>query len=356
MAPVPLTIDTLFAAMFAPILGVFIFWFLQLFFIELQKRILERLRHHHEAFCRFTNYIGMLFQTMSQALGYTVTRSGIASFQVTVSYGKVEPKKEKEGVFEWVARSFLLFGPFFIPSGLILLVSYFVIGRGFVFSSWVQGTFVESLTGFFASLSTYAKEVFGFLLDIDLLNPVHVGWLFVLVFLGLGIRPSYIGHERKEKIDILYDLRHIKDHLVEKPLYLLVLLLILYVFYIVTLFLNPVVYSGLFILFGWLSLTAIMAILMTYPLLLLIKATDGIQPQWKIVPFLSVPISYIGARVFFLYFPTQQIGRMSLLVMLFSTVVVIIALLRYKKTNRFKTPPKMKHMRVADGKKRTSKK
>jgi ABC-type multidrug transport system fused ATPase/permease subunit len=356
MAPVTLTVDTLFAAMFAPILGVFIFWFLQLFFIELQKRMLERLRHHHEAFCRFTNYIGMLFQSISQALGYTVTRSGIASFQATVNYGKVEPKKEKEGVFEWVARSFLLFGPFFIPAGLILLVSVFVIGRGFVFPTLVEHTFVESLSGFFASLSSYAKEVVGFLIDIDLLNPVHVGWLFVLVFLGLGIRPSYIGKERKEKIDILYDLRHIKDHLVERPVYLLVLLLFFYLFYIVTLFLNPVVYVGLFTLFGWMSLTAIIAILMTFPLLLFIKATDWIQPQWKIVPFLTVPVSYIVARVVFLYVPTQQMIRVSLLVMVLSTVVVTIALLRYKRTNRFKTPPKMKHMRVADGKKRASKK
>lgn len=356
MTPVTLTVDTLFAAMFAPMLGVFIFWFLQLFCIELQKRMLGRLRHHHEAFCRFTNYIGMLFQTMSQALGYTVTRSGIASFHVTVSYGEVEPKKEKEGVFEWITRSFLLFGPFFIPAGLILLVSFFVIGRGFVWPSLVQYTFIESLSGFVTSLSTYAREVFSFLIDIDLLNPLHVGWLFVLVFLGLGIRPSYIGHERKEKIDILYDLRHIKDHLVERPLYLLVLFLSLYLFYLVTLFLNPVVYVGLFTLFGWVSLTAIIAILLTFPLLLLIKATDWIQPQWKIVPFLSVPVSYIVARVSFLYIPTPQIGRMSLLVMVLSTVVVTIALLRYKKTNRFKTPPKMKHMRVADGKKRTSKK
>ena len=36
--------------------------------------------------------------------------------------GTVEPKKEKTGVFEWIATSFLLFGPFFIPAGLVLLV------------------------------------------------------------------------------------------------------------------------------------------------------------------------------------------------------------------------------------------
>ena len=96
MANVPLNIDVLFVAALAPILGVVAFWFLQMFFIEIQKRMLSRLRHRHEAFCRFTNYIGILFQTICQALGYTVTRSGIAAFQVTVNYGKVEPKKEKK--------------------------------------------------------------------------------------------------------------------------------------------------------------------------------------------------------------------------------------------------------------------
>ncbi len=356
MANVPLNIEVLVVAALAPILGVAAFWFLQLFFIEIQKRMLSRLRHRHEAFCRFTNYIGILFQTMCQALGYTVTRSGIAAFQVSVSYGTVEPKKEKKGVFEWVARSFLLFGPFFIPAGLVLLVSYFIIGRGFVFPALVQYTFIESLSGFVASLTSFAKEVLGFLLNIDLLNPVHIGFLFVLLFLGLGIRPSYIGQERKEKIDILYDLIHIKDHLVEKPLYLLVIILFLYVFYLLSLFLNPVVYIGLFTVFGWLSLTAIIAILLTFPLLLMIKATDEIQPRWKIVPFITVPVSYVFTRVYFIYFPIEQIGRVSLLVMLLSTVLVIIVLIKYKKTNRFKTTPKMKHMRVADGKKRTSKK
>jgi len=356
MANFPLNIDVLVVAALAPILGVAAFWFLQLFFIETQKRMLSRLRHRHEAFCRFTNYIGILFQTMCQALGYTVTRSGIAAFQVSVSYGTVEPKKEKKGVFEWVARSFLLFGPFFIPAGLVLLVSYFVIGRGFVFPSPVQYTFVESLTSFWVSLSTFANEFLGFLVNIDLLNPLHIGFLLVLLFFGLGIRPSYIGQERKEKIDILYDLIHIKDHLVEKPLYILVILLLLYVFYMSSLFLNPAVYIGLFTIFGWMSLTAIIAILLTFPVLLLIRATDEIRPHWKIIPFLTVVVSYVLIRVFFIYFPTKQVERVSLLVMLLSMVLITIFLIKYKRTNRFKTATKMKHMRVADGKKRTSKK
>jgi ABC-type multidrug transport system fused ATPase/permease subunit len=356
MANVPLNIDVLFVAALAPILGVVAFWFLQMFFIEIQKRMLSRLRHRHEAFCRFTNYIGILFQTICQALGYTVTRSGIAAFQVTVNYGKVEPKKEKKGVFEWVARSFLLFGPFFIPAGLVLLVSYFIIGKGFVFPTLVQYTFVESLTGFWVSLSTFAIDFAGFLINIDLLNPLHVGFLFVLLFFGLGIRPSYIGQERKEKIDILHDLRHIKDHLVEKPLYILAIILILYVFYVLSLFLKPVLYVGLFTILGWMSLTAVIAILLTFPVLFLIKATDEIRPHWKLIPFVTLAVSYVLARVFFIYFPTKQVEPVSLLVMLLSTILMTILLIKYKRTNRFKTATKMKHVRVADGKKRTPKK
>jgi hypothetical protein len=356
MVNFPLNIDVLFVAALAPILGVAAFWFLQIFFIEIQKRLLSRLRHRHEVFCRFTNYIGILFQTISQALGYTVTRSGIAAFQVSVNYGKVEPKKEKEGVFEWVARSFLIFGPFFIPAGLVLLISYFIIGKGFVFPTPVQYTFVESLTGFWGSLSTFADEWVGFLVNIDLLNPLHIGFLFVLLFFGLGIRPSYIGQERKEKIDIFYDLRHMKDHLVEKPLYIVVIILFLYVFYMLSLFFNPVVYIGLFTIFGWMSLTAIIAILLTFPVLLMIRATDEIQPHWKLIPLVTLVVSYVVARVFFIYFPTKEVERVSLLVMLLSTILITLVLIKYKRTNRFKTATKMKHVRVAGGKKRTSKK
>jgi len=356
MANVPMNFDVVVVAALAPLLGVVAFWFLQLSFIELQKRVLSTLRHRHEAFCRFTNYIGLLFQTLSQALGYTVTRSGIASFKVTVNSGKVEPKKEKKGVFEWVARSFLLFGPFFIPAGLVLLVSYVVIGKGFVFLAAIPTTFVDSLRGFVTSLSTLAQEYARFLITIDLLNPVYVGYVCVLLFFGLGMRPSYIGEERKEKIDLLYDLRQIKDHLRQKPLYILVIILAFYLFYLVSLFINPAWYIGLFTIFGWMSLTAIIAILLTFPLLFLIKATDEIQPKWKLLPFITVVVSYVLARVFFLFYTSNHVKVVSLLVMLASTILVTIVLIKYKKTNRFKTPPKMKHMRVADGKKRTSKK
>jgi len=52
----------------------------------------------------------------------------------------------------------------------------------------------------------------------------------------------------------------------------------------------------------------------------------------------------------------NRVEQVSLLVMLFSTFLVTIALIKYKRTNRFKTAIKMKHVRVADGKKGTSKK
>lgn len=356
MAPVPLNIDAFIGAAIGPLAGVIMFWFLQLLFIEGQKRMLAQLRHRHDALCRFTNFVGILFQSVCHALGYTVTRSGIASFRVTVNYGKVEPKKEKTGVFEWIARSFLLFGPFFIPAGLVLLASYFMIGSGFSVPPVSDFSFMESLTVFSESISRFGTAFIMFLARVDLFNPVHVGFLFVLLFFGLGIRPSYIGEERKEKIDMIHDLRLIKNHLVQKPVYIFIIILGMYGFYILSLFLNPQVYISVFIVFGWMSLTAILALLLTYLVIVLLRATDEIRPGWKIIPYVSIIVSYILARVFFMYYPVEDVESLSLLIMVVTTVVITILLIKYKRTNRFKTTTKMKHVRVADGKKRTSKK
>jgi len=355
MANIPLNIDSLVGAALAPILGVIAFWFLQLIFIEIQKRMLIRFRHSHEAFCRFTNFIGILFQTICHALGYTVTRSGIATFHVTVNYGTVEPRKEKTGVFEWIATSFLLLGPFFIPAGLALLFSVVIIGNAFVFPA-PSYSFVESLTNFSISIITFVQRFFNFLIHMDLFNPLHIGLLFVLWFFGLGIRPSYVGEERKAKIDMIHDLKNIFYHLRKKPLYILVIILGLYAFYFLCLFLNQNWYMALFSVFGWISLTAIIALFLTYLLLFLIRSTDHIRGWWKAVSYLTVPVSYVIARIIFLYYPIQQGDITSLLLMIVCTCIVTILLIKYKKTNRFKTATKMKHMRVADGKKRSSKK
>ena len=355
MANIPLNIDTLVGAALAPVLGVIAFWFLQLIFIEIQKRMLARFRHSHEVFCRFTNFIGILFQTICHALGYTVTRSGIATFHVTVNYGTVEPRKEKTGVFEWIATSFLLLGPFFIPAGLALLISVVVIGNAFVFPA-PSYSFVESLTNFGISMSTFVQRFCNFLIHMDLFNPLHVGFLFVLLFFGLGIRPSYVGEERKAKIDMIDDLKNIFYHLIKKPLYILVIILGLYAFYFLSLFFNQNWYMALFSVFGWISLTAIIALFLTYLLLFLIRSTDYIRGWWKAVSYLTVPISYVIARIIFLYYPVRQGDSSSLLLMIVCTCIVTILLIKYKKTNRFKTETKMKHVRVAHGKKRASKK
>jgi hypothetical protein len=356
MANIPLNVDSLIGAFLAPFLAVIGLWLLQLIFIEVQKRILTTLRHSHEAFCRFTNFIGILFQTLCHALGYTVTRSGIATFHVTVNSGTVEPKKETTGVFEWIANSFLLFGPFFIPSGLVVLFSVVVLGNAFVFPTPVHYTFLETMTNFGNSMSVFGKHFLTFLGHIDLFNPIHLGFLVVLLFFGLGIRPSYIGEDRKSKIDMIHDLKQIAFHLRQKPLYLLVIIIVMYMFYFLSLLLGKNWYMAFYSILGWISLTAVIALLLSYLLLLLVKSTTHIQGWWKAVPFIAVPASYIGVRIIFSYFPVQQPLLVSLVLMITSTFVVTILLIKYKKTNRFKTATKMKHMTVEDGKKRASKK
>jgi hypothetical protein len=285
-----------------------------------------------------------------------VTRSGIAAFQLTVNFGKVSPKKIRTGVFEWIANSFLLLGPFFIPAGLVLLMSYFVIRTGFVLPNLNSYTFLVALTQFSTSITTFATAFVTFLFSIDLFNPIHVGFLVVLIFFGLGIRPSYIGEERKTKIDIISDLKNIKDLIIKKPLYFVVFLASLFIFYYLSLFLHLNWYMTLFSILGWISVTAIFALLLTYLIIALVKATDYIGGWWKAAPYISLPASYICARYVFTLHPVKETGSISLLVMILSTVVVIILLIKYKKTNRFKTGIKMKHMTVEDGKKRTSKK
>jgi hypothetical protein len=356
MAGIPPDVDSLVGGALAPVLGVLALWFLQLLGIEAQKRMLTTLRHTHEAFCRFTNFIGILFQSVCHALGYTVTRSGIATFHVTVDYGRVEPKREKTGVFEWIATSFLLLGPFFIPAGLVLLFSSVVIGGAFVVPAVVTYTFAETITRFAASMQTFASQFLVFLSRMDLFNPLHLGFLIVLLFFGLGIRPSYIGETRKSKIDLVHDLKSIGFHLRQKPLYLLAIIVVVYGFYLVSLFLGNNWYLVVFSVLGWISVTALIALLLSYLVLVLIKATDRIRGWWKAVAYLSIPVSYVVARVLFLYYPVHPVEGYSLLFMVVTTGVVTILLIKYKKTNRFKTATKMKHMTVEDGKKRASQK
>ena len=129
-----LSIDIIIFAPLAPIFGVILFWFIQLLFVESQKFLLSKIRDNHEPLCRFTNFLGLFFQMVCHAMGYTVTKSGISRFYISVNYGKVTPKKEKKGISEWLSNVFLFIGPFFIPSFLLLLYLFFLIRSSFEIS------------------------------------------------------------------------------------------------------------------------------------------------------------------------------------------------------------------------------
>ena len=126
-------LDIIIFAPLSPIFGAVLFWFIQLLFIESQKYKLAQINENHEPFCKFTNFIGIFFQTICHALGYTVTKHGISAFYVSVHYGKVSPKKKKTGVFEWLSNGFLFLGPFFIPPFLLLLCLVFFIEQWLFF-------------------------------------------------------------------------------------------------------------------------------------------------------------------------------------------------------------------------------
>jgi hypothetical protein len=348
-------LDIVIFAPLAPICGVIIFWFIQLLFIESQKYLLSTIRARHEPLCRFTNFLGIFFQTICHALGYTVTKSGIASFYLSVDYGKVSPKKEKKGVFEWVSNTFLFIGPFFIPASFLMLLLYLLAPQSFNIVSVPQNEdfynfyiFANQMITFGSNLYIFSEGFLGFLFTMDLFHPGHLGFLLVLIFLGLGIRPSYIAEKKVEKIDMMYDLRNIKNHLMEKPHYLLLLLLFCYMFFYASLGLKNDWYVRIFSGLGWLSIIAIVSLLITHALLLLVKTTDPLPGFQRWLPFLVLPLSYVAFRGFFFVFPLDNVYSLSLLGMILVTVLVVLLLRRRpseRETNTFKTGIDMKSLR-----------
>jgi hypothetical protein len=339
-------VDIIIFAPLAPILGVLLFWFIQLLFIESQKYLLGKIRPKHEPLCRFTNFLGILFQSICHALGYTVTKSGISEFYISISYGKVAPKKEKKGISEWIANAFLFIGPFFIPAFLLLLYLFLLGTGGFEITIPTEFinlkyTFGGQIATFGASLHNFSTHFFNFLFNLDLLHPAHLGFVLLMIFLGMGIRPSHIGEAKVDKVDMIYDLRNIWNLITHKPLYVIMLFSISYIFFYVTLFLNLDWYVALFIIFGWLSIVSIMSLVFTHLILILIKTTDEIPGKWKILPYLTLPLSYILIRVLFFYVPTEFTNSASLLVMIFTTIIVTYLLL-VRKSDKFKTKREIK--------------
>jgi hypothetical protein len=343
------SIDIVVFAPLAPILGVLLFWFIQLVFIESEKYLLSKIRTKHEPFCRFTNFLGIFFQTICHALGYTVTKSGISNFYIDIDYGKVAPKKEKKGIFEWISNVFLFIGPFFIPAFLLLICLFFLMSSGFEITSATQFqevryTFGEQISSFGASLFAFTNGFLSFLFNIDLLHPGHFGFILLMIFLGMGIRPSYIGKEKKEKVDMLYDLKNIKNLFLNKPLYLIVLISFAYIFFYISFWLTTNWYVAFFVLLGWLSIISIVSIFVADVILLLIKTTDYIPSGWKILPYLTIPISYITARSILYFYPTNYTRPLSIFILIISTILVTYFLLK-RKTDKFKSKSDIKKLK-----------
>ena len=341
--------DIILFAPLATILGVFLFWFIQLLFIQGQKYLLDKIRKKHTPFCRFTNYLGILFQTICQILGYTVTKSGISDIYVSINYGKAEPKKLKKGISEWVSNTFLFIGPFFIPASLLLICSFFILKTGFNTTISphlleLKYTFGGQLTIFGSNLYEFTTSFLNFLATIDLFHPVHLGFLFLLVFLGLGIRPSFLGEKKIDRIDILYELKNIWTLISYKPAYIVLLFLICYSFFYLSLLLNQGIYATLFSVFGWLSIISIIALFLSYIVILFIYSIDKIEGKKKILPYIMMPFSYIVVRILFIYITIDMYKSLSLLIMILSTILIIYLLIE-SKGDKFKTKTKIKRLR-----------
>jgi hypothetical protein len=336
-------IDIIIFAPLAPIFGVILFWFIQLLFIEDLKYLLTKIRDNHEPLCRFTNFLGILFQTICHALGYTVTKSGISSFYISVNYGKVAPKKEKTGFFEWMSNAFLFIGPFFIPSALLLISLFFLMDTGFNITSTTSYTFSGNLTTFGVNLYTFSEGFILFLSNIDLLHPAHLGFLILLIFLGLGTRPSFIGEKKKEKVDMLFDLKNIRYNILHKPLYIFILFLFVYVLSYVSFIFKQNWYVALFSVLGWLSIIAIISLIVAHLIIILIKLTDEIPGLWKLLPYITIPVSYLSIRSLFFLYPSDASKWVSILLTIISTSIILFLLLKYR-TNKFKTKVSIKSL------------
>ena len=338
-------IDIFIFAPLAPIAGVVLLWFIQLLFIESQKYLLQKIKSKHEALCRFTNLLGIIFQTLCHALGYTVTKSGISEFYISVNYGRVAPKKEKKGIFEWVSNFFLFVGPFFLPAFLLLICLFFLVND--VFEIVIPPQIIElytiggQLNIFGTNLYVFSAKFFGFLASIDLLHPGHLGFLLFMIFLGLGIRPTYIGEKKVDKVDMIYDLKNIRSLIKDKPAYVITCFSFAYIFFYVSLFFEQNWYIALFSIFGWLSVISIASLFISHLILLLIKTTDEIPGFWGMIPYLTIPFSYVMMRTVFYFFPVELMCTISLSVMILSTLIVTFLLLKFK-SDRFKTIRDMK--------------
>ena len=328
-------IDIIFFGALAPILGVILFWFIQLLFIESQKYFLSFIKKNHEALIKFSNFLGILFQNICHAFGYTVTRSGISKFYISVNYGRVSPKKIKKGVLEWSSNFFLILGPFFLP-GLILLICIFFLIDSSYFYIYQNGlTFSDNLINLGLNIYNFSNGFLNFIFNIDLFHPFHLGFLILLIFMGLGIRPSFISEDKYQKVDMLFDLKNIRYKILHKPLYIFLLFLVSYILFYISILIKINFYIAIFSILGWLSIISIISLVITHLILIFIMFSDKLEYYYKIFIYISIPLLYIIFRILFYYFPINISNGLSLIL----TILIVALLLYYilrKKKNTFK--------------------
>ena len=315
-------IDILVFAPLAPLLGIILFWFIQMILVEFLKYNLSKIWNRHGAFCRFSNFMGLFFQSLTHVMGYTLTGIGVDEFSLGVDNENVRPKREKEGLPKWLADVFITFGPFFVPPLMIFLVllpsSNFL--KILDFNYFVGYGFSNVLTSFGVLMERFGLRFISMIVNIDLFNPFHVGFMLLLIIVGLGIRPSYI--EGDKRVDMMYDLRLIKNLMAAHPLYFVSFICVLYIiFYVLFLFHMPF-YVLFFSFFGWLSVIAIVAVLIAMILIAFIRFSDRTASYLRFIPFIVFIASYILIRVFFLIFPNPFKYSSSIVV---STVASLLA-------------------------------
>ena len=107
-------------------------------------------------------------------------------------------------------------------------------------------------------------------------------------------------------------------------------------------------YVSFFSMLGWLSILAIVALIVVQLLILMIRITDKIQSKWRYIPYITIILSYICMRILFLFVPIIYANSFSLIGMFILTALSTWFILK-RETNKFKTMGDMKILRDLDG-------
>ena len=329
-------IDTFIIAPLAPIAGIALFWFIQLLFAESLKVLLREIWENHKAFCRFSNFVALFFQSLSHALGYTLTGIGVGEFSLSVKDARISPKKERKGLPMFFADLFLVLGPFFIPSLIVFLI-YLPFFPSFTLQECY--TFSTSLISFGSLLQQFGINFLKFLFYLDFSNPFHIIFLIIFLLVGLGIRPSFIEEEGR-KVGMIDDLLKIKDLIFSHPYFVIALLASLYVIFYVLYFLDLPFYVLFFSFFGWLSIISITSLLLAHFIVFLILASDRLPSLKRFLPFSLLVISYVLYRAIFYLVKSELTLPLSNILSSATTFVLVFLLLRFE-TNKLKMEEEM---------------